>query len=81
MESAGVIVVHLNDLFLLFRCAAHALCVATGAGRLLNDSDKDRIAIDLLYYSVVIDTFTHVCNLDIAKSGAKVRIIWILCHD
>jgi hypothetical protein len=55
--------------------------VATGAGRLLNDSDKDRIAIDLLYYSVVIDTFTHVCNLDIAKSGAKVRIIWILCHD
>lgn len=71
MESAGIGVVHFNNLLFLIRCTAHTLCVATGAGRLLNDPDKDRIAFDLFDSTVVIDTFAHVCNLDIAKPGQK----------
>jgi len=71
VESVGVGIVHFNDLFFLVGCAAHTFCVATGTGRLLNDPDKDRIALDLFDSTVVIDTFAHVCNLDIAKPGQK----------
>ena len=45
--------------------------MATGTGRLLNDFDKDRIAFDLLNPTVMINTVTHVCNLDIAKPRQK----------
>ena len=71
MESAGIGIVHFNNLLFLIRCTAHTLCVATGAGRLLNDPDIDRTAVDLLYNTIVIDTFAHICNLDIAKPRQK----------
>ena len=33
--------------------------------------DVDRTAVDLLYNPIVIDTFAHICNLDIAKPRQK----------
>ena len=45
--------------------------LVTGESRLLDDPDIDRTAVDLLYNPIVIDTFAHICNLDIAKSRQK----------
>ena len=52
-------------------CRTHTFRMASGASRLLDDPDVDRTAVDLLYNPIVIDTFAHICNLDIAKAEAK----------
>lgn len=70
MELAGI-VSYFNDFFFTLRCRTHTFCVASGASRLLNDLDIDRITVDILYNTIVIDTFAHICNLDIAKLRQK----------
>ena len=58
-------------IFSLLSDAVHTFRMASGASRLLDDPDIDRTAVDLLYNPIVIDTFAHICNLDIAKPRQK----------
>ena len=60
-----------RDLLFTLGCRTHTFCMASGASRLLDDPDIDRTAVDLLYNPIVIDTFAHICNLDIAKPRQK----------
>lgn len=70
MELSGG-VWNFNYFFFPFRGRTHALGMASGAGRLLKNPDKNRVAIDFFDNSVMIYTFTHICNLDIAKQRQK----------
>lgn len=70
MEFSRV-VRNLDDLFFALGCRTHTFRMASGASRLLDDPDIDRTAVDLLYNPIVIDTFAHICNLDIAKPRQK----------
>ena len=62
---------NLDDLFFALGCRTHTFRMASGESRLLDDPDIDRTAVDLLYNPIVIDTFAHICNLDIAKPRQK----------
>ena len=70
MEFSRV-VRNLDDLFFALGCRTHTFRMASGASRLLDDPDIYRTAVDLIYNPIVIDTFAHICNLDIAKPRQK----------